>query len=199
MLATTPEGSRKFLAQSLARSSYEKNWGQRRNLMISIHKNSKSLRRAGAGFRLFELSKRAQDRTGPCFPHRARLGPPRARPEPPRTAQGLPRAAQGAPRARPERPRPRPGLAQSRPGRCTSPHVRAQSRSEPARGRLCALRASSRPPVRSKSMLQCALARLRLCVRICSSKKLFDKAVSGSTETSFSYTLHSLTRFSFPP
>ena len=80
---------------------------------------------------------------------------------------------------------------------CSRPPVRAQSRSEPARGRLCALRACSRPPVRSKSMLQCALAWLRLCVRICSSKKLFDKAVSGGTETLFSYTLHSSTLFSF--
>ena len=121
-------------------------------------------------------------RTAQCSPRTAQGSP--------RTAQGLPRAAQGAPRARPERPRARPGLAQSRPGRWTSPHVRAQRRLEPARGRLCALRACARPP--------CALARLRLCVRICSSKKLFDKAVSGSTETSFSYTLHSLTRFSFP-
>ena len=122
------------------------------------------------------------------------LGRPGRAQNRPGLAQNRPvlhRAAQGAPRARPERPRARPGLAQSRPGRCTSPHVRAQRRSEPARGRLCALRACTRLP--------CALARLRLCVRICSSKKLFDKAVSGSTETSFSYTLHSLTRFSFPP
>ena len=130
------------------------------------------------------------------------LGRPGRAQNRPGLAQNRPvlhRAAQGAPRARPERPRARPRLAQSCPGRCTSPHVRAQSRSEPARGRLCALRAFTRPPVRSKSILQCALARLRLCVRICSSKKLFDKAVSVSTETSFSYTLHSLTRFSFPP
>ena len=62
---------------------------------------------------------------------------------------------------------------------CSRPPVRAQSRSEPAHGRLCALRACSWPPAHSTSMLPCAPARFRFCVRICSSMMLAAATLSS--------------------
>merc|ERR1712185_136222 len=106
--------------------------------------------------------------------------PHRARPEPPRAAQSARRAAQSAPRAAQSAPRaPQSALraAQSAPrGRlcalsaAQSLLVAACARSEPARDRLCP---------RHRCCSARLLGRLRLCVRISSSKKLFEKAVSG--------------------
>ena len=160
---------------------------------ISIQKTSKNLRSPRRREELentvnTDVLPHREPRAAQSAPRAAQSRPERAQSRPER-AQNRPERAQGRPesvQSRPERAQSRPERAQSPPERAQScperapwPPVRAQSRSEPARGRLCALRACSRPPVPSKSMPQCALARLRLCVRISSSKKLFEKAVSG--------------------